>query len=349
MADRPARPPALTLTCVFVGIGCALILVDLVSTLSSWGSIELQDGIRDVLAQEPFRESGVSLDEALDYLRYAAYVGVVLAASGLVFAVYTARGHRVSRVMLTVLCGLALVVFAAVGLPGLLPAAFAGLCAWSLWTPDARRWFDAVDGRPSAAALAGAPAAPTARRDRPDPFAAPPGGSADASPPAPDSSAPAPFPGAAPTGASSTPPASRPRPVSVAVLTTVVSCLVVGFLGVVLLIVSTLGADAYRSALTEPGLAQDWLRASGVDADRVIELLRVSSVVWLVLCAAGLAAAAATARRAAAGATALRVVAVVTIVASVVFLPLGVVSIGLAVVVLVQLSKPEARAWLDRG
>jgi hypothetical protein len=334
MAARPARPPALTLTCVFVGVGCALILLDLVSTLSSWGSIELQDAVRDALAQEPFREAGIGLDQALDYLRYAAYLAVVLAASGLVFAVYTARGHRASRICLTVLCGLAFLTFAAIGLAGLLPAAFAGVCAWSLWTPDARRWFDQLDGR---AVVAPASAAASARPGGPqDPFATHPAStSAQPVEAVPAAAAPAPV-----------TPSVRPRSISTAVVVTVVSCLVVGFLGVVMLLVSTVGADAYREALTEPGLAQDMLRASGIDAERVIELLRISAAVWLVLCAAGLGAAAATARRTSAGATALRVVAIVTIVASVVFLPLGAVSIGLAIVVLVQLSKPEARAWL---
>ncbi len=334
MAARPARPPALTLTCVFVGVGCALILIDLVSTLSSWGSIELQDAVRDALAQEPFREAGIGLDQALDYLRYAAYLGVVLAASGLVFAVYTARGHRASRICLTVLCGLAFLTFAAIGFAGLLPAAFAGVCAWSLWTPDARRWFDQLDGR-APAAPAGAAAASLRPGGSQDPFAAHPA-SSDVTPVAEERVG---VPG-------TSTPSGRPRSVSTAVVVTVVSCLVVGFLGVVMLLVSTVGADAYRDALTQPGLGQDMLRASGLDAERVVQLLRISAAVWLVLCAAGLAAAAATARRASAGGTALRVVAIATLVASVPFLPLGLVSGGLAIVVLVQLSRPESRAWL---
>ena len=47
----------------------------------------------------------------------------------------------------------------------------------------------------------------------------------------------------------------------------------------------------------------------------------------------------------AAGAVALQVVCAVTIAVSAFFLPLGVVTAGAAIVVLVQLRRPEARAW----
>ncbi|MCX6405986.1 MAG: hypothetical protein NTV28_03595 [Propionibacteriales bacterium] len=342
MADRPPRPPALTLTCIFVGVGCGLLLVNLVSALSSWGSIELQDAVRDALAQEPVKELGLGMDQALDYLRYAVYVGIVLTASGAVFAVYAARGHRTSRVMLTILCGIAFVVLATLGLPGLLPAAFAGLCGWSLWTPEARRWFDQVDGRPAA----DVPAPPPAGTD---PFAsrsAAPGGRPL------DQASGETVMTTTPTHPSAQPapvvPAARPRSVTVAVVTTFVSCGVVALLGLLLLLVTTVGADAYRTALTEPGLARDLVRSSGISADEMIELLRVSAIVWLVACLAGVIAALAVVRRAPAGGTALVVVAAVTIALSVFFLPLGVVTGAAAVVVIVQLRRPESRAWLSR-
>ena len=343
MADRPPRPPALTLTCIFVGVGCGLLLVNLVSALSSWGSIELQDAVRDALAQEPVKELGLSMDQALDYLRYAVYVGIVLTASGAVFAVYAARGHRTSRVMLTILCGIAFVVLATLGLPGLLPAAFAGLCGWSLWTPDARRWFDQVGGRP----VADVPRSATTGAD---PFASR-SASSVGRPLDPPPAAGGPVATTTPTHPSAQPapvgPVARPRSVTVAVVTTFVACGVVAALGLLLLLVTTVGADAYRTALTEPGIARDLVRSSGVSADEMIELLRVSAVVWLVACVAGAVAALAVVRRVPAGGTALVVVAAVTIGLSVFFLPLGVVTGAAAIVVIVQLRRPESRAWLS--
>lgn len=335
----------MTLTCVFVGVGCALLLVNLVSALSSWGSLALQDAVREALQREPARELGITMDQALDYLRYAAWTGVVLTASGAVFAVYTARGHRVSRVMLTVLCGLAFVVFASLGLPGLLPAAFAGVCGWSLWTPEARRWFAQLAGKD----VAPLPSTAGTTGGRPDPFAS---GPTQGPAPSASSTGPTPAvttaPSAPPAGTTAAPPAGRrPRSVQVAVVTTIVSCVTVGLFSVLALLVSTLGADVYRTTLEQPGVARDMMQASDLDADEVLELMRAFSAAWLVVSVAGLVAAVLTARRSRGGAVALVVTATLAIVASVpALLPFGLVSIGLAILVIVQVRRPDARAWL---
>lgn len=336
MATRPARPQALTLTCLFVGIACALILTNLVGALQSWGSIAMQDAIRSALDSPPVSELGMSVERAMDLLRYAAWVGVVLTVAGLVFAVYTAMGHRVSRIMLTGLCALAAVTFAAAGLVGLLPALFASISAWSLWSSDARRWFDEVDGRIQPSPATDRPARPTLadlpggvdpqRVVGPAPGAAP---VAEAAP--------------APPAASGAP--STPRPVRVAVITTVISCGVVALLGALMLLVSTLGADAYRASLEEPGLARDLVRSTGVSSDEVVGLLRGSAVVWLVLSALGLVSALAAAQRRRSGSVALQSAAFATIAVSVFFIPFGVLTAAAAVVVIVQLRRPEARAW----
>lgn len=332
MPDAPRRPSSVTLTCVFVGVGCALLLVNLVSALSSWGSIPLQDAVRDALEREPARELGLTMDQALDYLRYAAWVGVVLTVSGGVFAVYAARGHRVSRVMLTVLCGLAFLVFAASGLPGLLPAAFAGVCAWSLWTPEARRWFDQVAGKD----VPPLPSTTSHAHIRADPFGGTPPGSAAPSPP----TAPA-------AGEQVARPARRrPKSVQIAVVTTIVSCVMVGLFSLLALLVSTLGADFYRTAMEQQGTT-GMFQLSDAEVDRAFSVLRVVAPIWLALSVAGLVAAILTARRSRGGAVALVVTASLAIVASVpALLPFGLVSIGLAILVIVQVRRPDARAWL---
>jgi hypothetical protein len=349
MADRPPRPQALTLTCVFVGVGCALLLLNLVTALSSWGSIALQDAVRDALEREPARELGLTMDQALDYLRYAAYVGVVLTASGAVFAVYAARGHRVSRIMLTVLCGIAFLVFASLGLAGLLPAAFAGVCAWSLWTPEARRWFDQVDGR-EVPAVAGATrrpdaalpsATPTAHPSAQHPSAQDPSGQPPASGPV-GRAVTTQEPATRPPGTSAT---ERPRSVTTAVLVTVLSCAVVALFSLLALGAVTLGADFYRTAMEQQGTSGVF-QLSDAEIDRAFALLRIVAPIWLLVSVAGLVAAILTARRSRLGARLLLVLSAVTIGVSVAGLPLGVVTIGLAVLVIVQLNRPDAKAWL---
>ncbi len=339
MAAAPPRPPALTLTCVFVGVGSMLLLFELMGLLNDWGSVELQEAVRDGLEAEPLASAGIGLEQALGWLRWVAYAGIVVATCGIVFAIYTARGHRASRVLLTALCALAAFTFAAGGLAGLLPAIFAAVCGTSLWTPEARQWFDALAGKEPAVA-AGAPAA--AARSGADPFApttptsatagAPSGTPADA-----DAEQ-----ASAPTGAA----AHRPKAVRTAATITLVACGLVGTAGLLTLLAGTVGADAYRASLEQPGMARDLLEGSGLSADEIVAMLRWASVTWLVMSLLGAAAAIATLRRVRAGVVLLRLTCVLTVAVSVLFLPVGVVTAAAAVVVFLQLRRDEVGAWL---
>ena len=337
MATAPPRPPAVTLTCVLLAVGCGLLLVQLTSVLGSWGSIEMQDGLRTLADDARLRDLGIGLDQLLDLARWLVYAAIAFAACGAVFAVYTVRGHRTSRLMLTILCGVAAFAFATLGLGGILPAAFAAMCAFSLWSPDARRWFDAVDGRAARPPLS-APAAPVQPHVHPsEPVAPGPQQQAVASP------APlATYPGAVPPPVRT---GGRPRAVTVPVVVTLVSSGVVALLGAVNLLVSTVGADLFREAMQQPGLGQDFMRMAGTDVEEMLTTARWTSAVWLVLGLAGLAAAAATARRSRAGVVALSGLCGLTVAGAIVFFPLGIVTAGLAIWVLVQLRHPDARAW----
>ncbi len=135
------------MACVFVGLTSVIVFGSLTSALSNWGSIELQDAVRDALRDPALDGVNLSVAEVVEWLRRAAYVVVFLSIAGVVFAVFAARGHRGSRIYLTVMCGLAFVGFVVVGgLAGLLPAALAVVCATQLWSADSRAWFDAKNG-----------------------------------------------------------------------------------------------------------------------------------------------------------------------------------------------------------
>ncbi|GAA3523481.1 hypothetical protein GCM10022234_19710 [Aeromicrobium panaciterrae] len=172
------RPPSVTMACVYVGLTSLIVFGYLVSALSDWGSIELQESVRDALDDPAFDGVNLSVTEVIEWLRRIAYVVVFLSIAGIVFAVFAARGHRGSRVYLTVMCGLAFVGFVAVGgLAGLLPAALAVVCAMQLWSPESRAWFDAKNGvtpaRPAEpivvpAAAPAAVAAPTRELAKPE-------------------------------------------------------------------------------------------------------------------------------------------------------------------------------------
>lgn len=333
MPEAPRRPTPVTLACLFVGFSSLLVIVNLMAALSDWGSISMQEGLEDVLTTEPVASLNLTMDQLLGYLRIAAQVVIVLAVAAGVLAIYAARGHEPSRWVLSGLLVLTAITFAASGVAGLLPGLLAAVCVSALWGRDARRWFAEKNGRPvperADTRTAGAATPPAT-----DPFAQGPATQVPA--PATTAHADVPPPG----------PNRRPRSLELAVWLTVgfsTMTVLAGLLGVLAI---TLGADAYRQALEEPGFAQDLMRGSGWTTDAMITFLRIAMISWVVLGLLGLAAAlwARTGRRA--GVVTLFAMCIVTLVAALLFLPLSLFSGIAAVVVMVQLNKQETRAWV---
>lgn len=166
------RPPRVTTACLFFGTICLLTLFQAGSALANWGSLEVQDGIRSALEGESLKSLDLTVDDVLGWLRVLLIGMCAIAAAGIVFAIYTAKGHQPSRVIMTALLGLSSLLFLFVGILGIIPAAFSIFCAIYLWTAEAQRWFavkngkiaaPAVDARPNA--FAEAPPAPAASPD----------------------------------------------------------------------------------------------------------------------------------------------------------------------------------------
>lgn len=143
MTETQPRPPAVTMACLFVGLGSLMLLVELFGALSNWGSLEIQGELRKALKSAPL--PGLGLEEGLRWLQVGAQVALVLCVAGTVLAFFAARGDKGSRIALTGLCALATLAFISGGLVGLVPALVAALSASALWSPEARAWFG---GRP---------------------------------------------------------------------------------------------------------------------------------------------------------------------------------------------------------
>ncbi|MFD1859313.1 hypothetical protein EHW97_02040 [Aeromicrobium camelliae] len=326
------RPRSVTLACLYAGIGAAFLFMSLLSVLWDWGSIALQDQIADVLDQQPLAGLELDVQTVLDGLRWVLLAGVVASIAGMVFAVFAFRGDRGSQIGLTVLCGLAALTFLASGLVGFLPALIAVVCIALLWNADSRRFF-AGEEQPlelgAAPAVRQQPSAPQTAH----PAAPPPGGWSG--PPAP---APAQLPPYLP--------ARRPASVTLSLLLTGIGAAVVAGFGALSLLVVTVGRDEYERTLNEQGFMQDVLRSSRMSADDAIAIITWSAVVWVVLALIALAVTLwAATRRSPAARKALFALSIITLVVSVLFFPLGLLWTAAAVVVLVQVSKPDAKAW----
>lgn len=146
MTATQPRPPAVTIACLFVGLGSLMLLVELFATLSNWGSLQVQGELRKTLKATPL--PGLGVDEALHWLQVGAYVALAMSVAATVFAFFAALGDRASRIALTALCALAALAFLGGGFVGLLPAIVAVLSASALWSAEARAWFGGVQTEP---------------------------------------------------------------------------------------------------------------------------------------------------------------------------------------------------------
>lgn len=336
--SAPPRPSSVTSACLFVGLSCVILLVSVVQALGSWGSIEAQEQLAAVLDEQPLSGMGLSMDQALDTMRAALYVAALVCLLGVVFAIYTFRGHGPSRFVLTVVCALAAVGFILTGLIGILLAAFVLSSAFMLWSPESRDWFALKNGRtPPVRAQR-----PASRVDAVAPSAVAPGRpEAPAGPAAPAASAPQPTPRSA--GA-----AGRqriPREVLIASVTTLVTWLTVGFVALMIVLSFIFTTDSFADiAASDPALAEQVETLRDTIGDVAPSWAVAALVVGVMSLVAAVAAVAGMLRRSA-GRAGMVMLSYGGIVLSALVLPVGLPWAAAAVITIVLLNRPVARAW----
>lgn len=142
-ADRPAR---LVTVCLYLGLLAAVQIVQVFTVLSSWDSTSGQKQVKKFT--DPLVEEGFSRDGAETTYRILLGVLAILAASAVVFAVYTTMGHAVSRIMLTITAPLmALVGLGEGSVFAIALSIVTFYCVSQLWSPEVRRWFARLAGK----------------------------------------------------------------------------------------------------------------------------------------------------------------------------------------------------------
>lgn len=331
------RPPRVTTACLSVGVGCLLTLSFAAQALSDWGSLEVQEQVRSVLSDERLSSAGLEVDDVIGMLRWILMGVAAVSASGVIFAIFTARGHEASRVILTVMCGMAALLFFILGVVGVLFAAIAIFCAVYLWTPDAREWFAIKNGRRPAPVSASAPVSAPAAQTPADPFV-------------PATGAPV-APGVGPMGhaeVGSTPRPARPiRPNSViaaGLIALIMSSLVVVVCGLNAL-AYLVDRSEYVRLLTESPLMKDTVDQLGMSPARLAELLFIGCSVAAALALTAVAATGAMVAGMTLGRIALISLTFVMLPVSVLAFPVGWLWTAGGVVTLVLLQRGESRAW----
>jgi len=328
--SAPTRPSSVTSACLFVGFSCFVLLSYVVQALSSWGSIETQEQMSSLLSERPFDSLDVSVDEALDGMRLVLFVAVAICLLGVVFAIYTARGHSPSRVALTVVCAFAAVGFVMTGIIGVLLAAFAVSSAFMLWSQESRDWFALKNGRTPPVRVPRAPRAVPST----DPFVQQPGAQHQVA----LQERPAP-----PVGAG-----GIPREVMIASVTMLVTWLTVGVAALFVVLVFLFTSDSFANSTTDPALLEQIEKLRETTGDVGPGLAGAAFVLGL-LSLVGAAAAVAGLLRRSIGRMGMLVLSYGGILVSAMVLPYGVLWAGAAVVTIVLLNRPVSRAWFTRA
>lgn len=362
------RPPTLAGACIYLGALSAIVSVRAAIMVSTWNGGNRADEFD--LALDALRDSGLSQSGAETSYKVMLTVVAVLAACGAVFAIFTARGDRVSRVGLTIAVGLgglaAFLGFVGGGFLFSMIGALMVVFSSRLWIGDIRTYFRTLAGHP-----APPPKEPsTPRATRADPFAEPPVPSveqpvAPAAQPGPPPGQYAPPPagqwGPPPPGQYAPPPPGYyaqqpwqparepfPKPVSIAVWTAFIGSIVAAGLSALMLLAVLAGAVDYDTLMKQGGPGADMLRGSEDDFDTAMRFLLVLSSISVVIGLAGLLASIRVLVTRRAGEVPLFVMTVVSLVVSIIGFPLGLPWMAAAIVALVQLRRPEARAWFSR-
>jgi len=142
---RSTRPAPVLTACVVLGVVGGFWAGKVVFILATWFSTS-EDVVKAFT--DPLVADGVERGDA--EMIYRVYLGILalLAASVVVFAVYAAMGHAVSRVMVTIAAPM--MALAGMGDGTLAELPLGVLAVWSialLWSVEARRWFAQVSGK----------------------------------------------------------------------------------------------------------------------------------------------------------------------------------------------------------
>ncbi len=152
---RAERPTRLTRACAYLGVIGAFHVVQAIIVLTGWYSESGEEQVKRFT--DPLVTEGLDRGDAETIYRVFLGTLAVLAASVVVFAIYTAMGHAVSRIMLTITTPpMALLGVVQGSFVSILLSFMAVAFVIQVWTPDVRRWFALLSGKEEPA-----PAAPT--------------------------------------------------------------------------------------------------------------------------------------------------------------------------------------------
>ncbi len=132
------RPPQVTLASSIVMFASVIVLLTAFERVSTLGSLETQQSIRDVLGESPFSSLGLDLDGATQLLRIGALVAAAGACATAILGWYVRKPDRSARLGLSIF---AVPVFVSGLSIGGLAGSFVAAGTAMLWLAPGREWF----------------------------------------------------------------------------------------------------------------------------------------------------------------------------------------------------------------
>lgn len=196
------RPPQVTLASAIVIFSSVVVLLTVWERVSSLGSLETQQAIREVLADAPFSSWGLTVNGTTELLRISCMVAAACACATAILGWYVRKPDRSARLGLSIF---AVPLFLTGISAGGLASSFVAAGAAMLWMQPGREWF--ATGKWT-------PPEPPPVRDREKEPSARGQGAPWGRPPQPPSSPNAPPPAERPFGEPLPPPSSTPSSTS---------------------------------------------------------------------------------------------------------------------------------------
>jgi hypothetical protein len=287
--DPSARPSQVTVAGWAVAIASALLVLAVFDALGHLETVDMRERLSKAIGSGLAKDSGFTVADATEVLRWCLYVSGVAAAVSGILGVYVLQGHRGARVGVSV-AALSIVLTASIA--GSLTSflgMFIAVGSSLLWTRPARDWFA---GRPVTVPPKAPKPQQVERRVEPEERRTP----VAWAPPAAGSARPAPTPGwgqLSPAGPP-VPPASAPRPTQVrlaCVLTWVFSSLTALGYAAVLLVLAVDKDRLVEEMMKSPG----WQKS--FDVDTVTTVAAVAAAVFVIWSLAAIVLAALAWRR----------------------------------------------------
>lgn len=133
----------MTWACAVLGVGSVLLLVWSLAAVAALDEPEVRRELERLLDGTAVPQ-GISVDTLREVARWMLAGLAVLSVPVCVFAVFTARGDRMSRIALTALALAGALVIALGGVVGAISALLVVASVTMLWTRPARAWFGAA-------------------------------------------------------------------------------------------------------------------------------------------------------------------------------------------------------------